>query len=240
MQIYLNANGNVYCIQPDGSFVTVSGSGGWGILRGLAFYKDRLFALYGNALTEMTATNYYYRSYEYASDKTLTELGDHLYTYEGSQLYKITFPPATPNKPIKRKFGRFAVTPRVVVGIPPITLFVSENNDQMFAVEVTDGDGEKLPGEGNPSAGVYYAGLIYAINNEGNIVTLDPNTGALKHQLTHCDRFEGSPGLALYKNKLYAIGKNKKFYEISPINGRVRRRGNTSYNYPGPMIGYTQ
>ena len=167
------------------------------------------------------------------------DLGDHLYTYEGSQLYKITFPPATPNKPIKRKLGRFAVTPRVVVGVGKETLIISENNDKMFAVEVNHGDGEKLPGKGNPSAAVYYSGLIYAINKEGNIVTLDSHTAAFKYQLTDCGRFKGSRGLAVYKHNLYAIGKNRKFYEISP-NGRVPIRGSNSYSNAGPMIGHTK
>lgn len=227
----------MYCFQPDGSRTLVNGAGGWGVLRGLAFYKDRLFALYSNALTEMTANRYFYRSHQYSRAKTLTEVGDHLYTYEGSQLYEITFPKSSPNKPTKKKLGRFAVTPRVVVGVGK-SLVCSENNDDIFAVDVNTGNGEKLPGERNPSAAVYYYGVIYSISEEGDIIALDPKTAKYMYTLTTCGTFKGSRGIAAYKHNLYAIGKDRKFYQISPFTGRVRQRGTGTYTNTGPMIGY--
>ena len=224
----------MYRVNPDGSRKYVSGSEGWGILRGLTFYKDRLFALYGNALTEMTESRYFYRSYEFVKCRTLASVGDDfLYTFEDSRLYKISFP--SPNKPIKTAVGHYQINPSVVAGIPPKFLFLVENG-QYHTMDVQTGQGKELSGKGNPSAAVYCYGHLYIIDGNGDIRSLDPHTGEQVNRLTICGKFKDSKGLACYQNYLWAVGKNSYIYKIDPKEfDEVTQVGTLKYTNTGLM-----
>ena len=224
----------MYRVNSDGTRKFVSGSGGWGVLRGLAFHTDRLFALYSNALTEMTETRYFYRSHKFAPDKTLSAVNNqYLYTFEQSRLYKISFP--SPNKPEKTAVGHYQINPSVVVGIPPMFLFLVENG-QYHTMDVITGQGKKLSGKGNPSAAAYCYGDLYIIDGNGDIRILNPHTGEEINRLTICSKFKDSKGLACYKGKLWAVGKDKRMYEIDPKGfDEVTQKGTLSYTNTGLM-----
>ena len=223
----------MYRVRPDGTRKLVSGSGGWGILRGLAFYTDRLFALYSNRLTEMTETRYFYRSSKFATSKTLTSLSDgYMYTFDNSRLYKISFP--SPNKPEKTAVGHYQINPSVVVGVDPY-LFLVENG-QYHTMDVMTGQGKKLAGKGNPSAGAYCYGDLYIIDENGDIRRLNAHTGEEIDRLTICGKFKGSKGLACYGGNLWAVGKDRKMYEIDPNKfDEVTQKGTLTYTNTGLM-----
>ena len=224
----------MYRVHPDGTRKYVSGSGGWGILRGLTFYKSRLFALYGNALTEMTESRYFYRSHKFAKCKTLASVGDdYLYTFEDSRLYRISFP--SPNKPIKTAIGHYQINPSVVAGIPPKFLFLVENG-QYHTMDVQTGQGKELSGKGNPSAAVYCYGYVFIIDGNGDVRALSPATGEEVYRLTICGKFKGSKGLACYQGKVWAVGKDRKMYEIDPNKwDDVTQKGTLTYTNTGLM-----
>ena len=228
----------MYRVHPDGTRKYVSGSGGWGILRGLTFYKDRLFALYSNALTEMTESRYFYRSHKFAKCKTLASVNDDfLYTFEDSRLYKISFP--SPNKPIKTAIGHYQINPSVVAGIPPKFLFLVENG-QYHTMDVQTGQGKELSGKGNPSAAVYCYGYVFIIDGNGDVRALSPATGEEVYRLTICGKFKGSKGLACYQGKVWAVGKDRKMYEIDPNKwDDVTQKGTLTYTNTGLMTSYS-
>ena len=108
---------------PDGEYKIIGNSGGWRVVRGMAFYKKRLFLLYSTRLTEMLPNTYVYRDHSFGKSKTLTRIQQNsseeaLLIYDGNvnlgQLYKVTFPAPTPNKTKKAKLGRFNLYPDVV------------------------------------------------------------------------------------------------------------------------------
>ena len=224
----------MYRVRPDGTRKLVSGSGGWGILRGLAFHTDRLFALYSNRLTEMTETRYFYRSSEFATSKTLSAVNNkYLYTFDKSRLYKISFP--SPNKPEKTAVGHYQINPSVVVGLPPMFLFLVENG-QYHTMDVISGQGKRLAGKGNPSAAAYCYGDLYIIDENGDIRRLNAHTGEEIDRLTICGKFKGSKGLACYGSKLWAVGKDRKMYEIDPNKfDEVTQKGTLTYTNTGLM-----
>ena len=229
----------MYRVQPDGTRKLISDTT-WtrdGGVRGLAFYKDRLFGIYLNNLAEMTEDNYYYRSDKFAKCKTLTAVNNFLYTFDESRLYKISFP--SPNKPIKTAVGHYQVNPSVVAGIAPKYLFLVENG-VYHTMDVQTGQGKKLAGKGTPSAAAYCFGHLYIIDINGDIRTLNPKTGEEVNRLTICGRFKGSKGLTCYQDRLWAVGKDSNIYEIDPTKwDEVRPKGTVTYTNTGPMTAYS-
>ena len=233
-QIYVNANGYVYRVNPDGTRKYVAGSEGWGIVRGLIFYKNRLFTIWSTRLTEITESTYFYRSFKFAKCKTLASVNDNfLYTFEDSRLYRISFP--SPNKPIKTAIGHYQINPSVVAGISPKFLFLVENG-QYHSMDVQTGQGKELSSKGNPSAAVYCYGYLFIIDGNGDIRALNPATGEEVYRLTICGKFKGSRGLACYQNYLWAVGKDRKMYKIDPNKwDDVTQKGTLTYTNTGLM-----
>lgn len=181
-----------------------------------------------------------YRSADYGTAKTLTEEQGRLFTFQGdatcSRLYEIEFPASQPNTPKKTRVGHFAVIPNVVTGVN-MSLFCTEDA-VYYSVNIKIGDGFRLTGRGKPSAAVYYNGLLYVINDMGDIDALNPVDGTFHSQISECALFEGSRGLAAYNGSLYAIGRNQKFYQINPNTKQVQIRGTGTFTNTGPMKGY--
>ena len=198
--------------------MVISGNHFWDSVVGLAFYKNVLFALgkEGTAtlLNELTMNGMTYdRSGDLSDCKTLTTVNNSLYTFD-KQLYQLSFP--TPNKAIKTAIGHYQINPSVVAGIPPKYLFLVENG-QYHTMDVQTGQGKKLTGKGNASAAVYCYGYLFVIDAEGDIWTINPDTGEKVVQITIGGKFKGSRGLACYQSKLYAVhSKNEHMYEINP------------------------
>ena len=103
-------------------------------------------------------------------------------------------------------------------------------------MDVQTGQGKKLPGKGNASTAVYCYGHLYIIDGNGDIRSLDPNTGEQVNRLTICGKFKDSKGLACYQNYLWAVGKNRYIYKIDPKEfDEVTQIGTLKYTNTGPM-----
>ena len=184
------------------------------VLRGLAFYKDRLFGLdISFDLMEFTKSTHFDRPGLSRACKTLTTVNNSLYTFD-KQLYKVSFP--TPDRAIKTAVGHYDINPSVVAGIPPKYLFLVENGEY-HSMDVQTGQGKKLTGKGNPSAAVYCYGYLFIIDVDGDIWTINPDTGEKVTQITVDGKFKGSRGLACYQGNLFAVGsKYPVIYKIDP------------------------
>ena len=188
-----------------------------------------------NRLLELTDDDYYPYDGDFSTCKTLTVVDNSLYTFDDyySRLYKISFP--SPHKLIKTAVGHFDIKPSVAAGIPPKYLFLVEKG-QYYTMDVQTGQGKKLAGKGNPSAAVYCYGYLFIIDVNGDIWTINPDTGEEVYRITSGAKFRGSKGLACYQGNLWAVGKDQHMYEIDPNQlNKVTQKGTLTYTNTGLM-----
>ena len=231
---------HMYCVQPDGTRKEISDKP-WAAVdfRGLAFHKDRLFGIYQNSLVEIKEDDYSFFSGDYSKFKTLTEVNNSLYSFDDyhKRLYKISIP--SNEIPTKTAVGNYRISPSIAAGIPPKYLFLVENG-VYHTMDVQTGQGKKLTGKGNPSAAVYCYGYLFIIDVNGDIWTLNPDTGEEVYRITTGAKFRGSKDLACYQGNLWAIGKDHHMYEIDPTKlNKVTQKGTLTYTNTSPMTSYS-
>ena len=221
----------MFWVQPDGTRKKIGGRS-WPGLRTLAFCKGHLFAISGFSLVNMTEDSYKDRSGDFHVCKTLTTVNNTMYTFDHRHILSKVVPNPWPTH---KEVGNYRINPSIAAGIPPKHLFLVENG-VYYKMDVQTGQGKKLTGKGNPSAAVYCYGYLFIIDINGDIWTINPDTGEDVYRITTYAKFLGSKGLACYQGNLWAVGKDQIMYEIDPTKlNKVTIKTTQRYTNTGPM-----
>ena len=200
--------------------MTVS-SGNWQGTHAAGFFNRRLFGIHLDTIYEVFETSWTTIASGYSDASFFIQKDGHMYTVLGNRLTRVTITSTTTRKQI---LGPFHLDNLHTMVSTDGHLFCTVGG-RWLKIAPGNGCGETLSGEGNTTAAAAYLRRIYAINQDGNIDLVDTRNGETLKTFNSSGLFKGSHGVVEYNEMLYAIGKNGRFYEISPCTGKATAKG---------------
>ena len=219
-------------MSPNGEYVAVA-SGAWTGTHAAGFLNKRLFAIWRGNIYEVFESSFkMIASGGYSDAKFIVQHGDYLYTVLEGRLNRVTI---TGDTATKERVGLLDLDDTPTMVSTGGYLYCTAEGKWMWIIP-TNGLGQLLPGEGNVTAAVAYKGAIYAINQDGNLDTVNPEHGQTVHTYDYEGLFKGSRAIVEHLNLLYAIGNDNRFYKINPLTGIVLAKGTgTNWKTDVPM-----